>query len=48
MNASLADHPEYVNTDPYGKGWLIKLKTTDQSGLNALMDAKTYDQKYGG
>lgn len=48
VNTSLADHPEYVNTDPYGKGWLIKLKMSDQSGLNGLMDAKMYDGKYGG
>jgi glycine cleavage system H protein len=48
VNPALADHPEFVNTDPYGKGWLIKLKMSDPSGLNSLMDAKTYDGKYGG
>jgi hypothetical protein len=33
-------------SDPFGKGWLIKVKTADAAPLGKLMDAKTYDQKY--
>ncbi|USN99142.1 MAG: glycine cleavage system protein GcvH [Phycisphaeraceae bacterium] len=41
-NAALADNPGLVNEDPYEKGWLVKVKVTDPSGLDALMDADTY------
>lgn len=42
VNASLADHPEAVNEDPYGKGWLIKIKLT--GGLAGdLLDAAAYE-----
>lgn len=46
VNSSLAEHPELVNTDPYGKGWLVKLKVSDAAAMNGLMDAATYDSKY--
>lgn len=46
VNTELADHPELVNTDPYGKGWLVKIKVSDPGPLNALMDAAAYDAKY--
>lgn len=48
INGALADDPSLVNTDPYGKGWLVKLRVSDASPLNALMDGATYDSKYGG
>ena len=47
VNAKLSDDPGVVNTDPYGDGWLVKLKVTDTSGLESLMDAATYDEKHG-
>ena len=34
--------PEFINTDPYGKGWLLQLTAPDASGYNALMDAAAY------
>jgi len=41
VNQELKDHPEYVNEDPYGKGWIIKLgRVKDNS---ALLDQKAYD-----
>jgi glycine cleavage system H protein len=41
VNETLADHPEAVNEDPYGKGWMIKIKLN--GGLNAdLLDAVAY------
>jgi glycine cleavage system H protein len=43
-NAALNGAPELVNTDPYGEGWLFKLKPTDTSELANLLDAKAYEQ----
>lgn len=45
VNAALASDPGLLNSDPFGKGWLVKLKTTDSSPLAKLMDQKTYDQR---
>lgn len=42
VNEALADSPELVNEDPYGKGWLFKIKMADQSELDALLDAEAY------
>jgi len=42
VNAKLEEEPELINTDPYGAGWLLKLKVTDTSALSALMDAAAY------
>lgn len=45
-NAALADNPGLLNSDPYGAGWLVKVKVADKGGLSALMDSKTYDAKH--
>lgn len=42
FNENLEDEPEKVNEDPYGEGWMIKMKFTDQQELNDLMDAEAY------
>lgn len=42
INAELVDHPELVNEDPYGRGWMVKIRPADQSELNNLMDAAAY------
>lgn len=42
-NAGLADAPESVNQDPYGSGWLLKIKLADAAAVNALMDAAAYE-----
>lgn len=42
-NAGLADAPESVNQDPYGSGWLLKMKLADAATVNALMDAAAYE-----
>lgn len=42
FNEDLEDDPELVNTDPYGKGWMIKIKMTDASQLDELLDAAGY------
>ena len=42
LNEKLEDEPELVNSDPYGDGWLIKVKLSDASQLDNLMDAAAY------
>jgi len=43
FNESLEDEPEKVNTDPYGDGWMIKIKISDPSEVESLMDAAAYE-----
>ncbi|MFH1035219.1 MAG: glycine cleavage system protein GcvH [Pseudomonadota bacterium] len=42
VNAALAEHPELINQDCYGAGWLVKLKDFKAAGLDSLMDAAAY------
>jgi glycine cleavage system H protein len=42
VNSELADAPQLMNEDPYGKGWIVKLKIADRAELDTLMDAKAY------
>ncbi len=44
VNEALADEPEKVNNDPMGDGWFIKMKITDTSELDDLMDADAYKE----
>lgn len=44
VNPELEEHPELVNQDPYGKGWLVKIKPADPSEMDALLDAEAYKQ----
>jgi len=46
-NANLQDDPSLVNSDPYGAGWMIKLKVTDAGDLEGLMDAASYAAHVG-
>jgi glycine cleavage system H protein len=43
INEDLADTPETVNNDPYGGAWMIKVKLSDPSQLDALLDADAYE-----
>ncbi len=43
VNSNLEDEPEVVNADPYGAGWMVKIRAADVSGLDGLMDAAAYD-----
>jgi glycine cleavage system H protein len=43
VNAAAAKDPSLVNSDPFGKGWLVKIRASDASPLAKLMDAATYD-----
>ena len=42
VNAALEGAPQTVNTDPYGEGWMIKIKLTNPAELDELMDADAY------
>ncbi len=44
FNANLENKPELVNIDPYGEGWMIKLKISDMSQVDDLLDAVAYKQ----
>ena len=44
VNPELEEHPELVNQGPYGKGWLVRIKPTDASELDELLDAEAYKQ----
>lgn len=42
VNDELVDAPETVNEDPYGRAWMVKIKISDTSQLDELMDAEAY------
>ena len=42
VNDALSDSPEAINSDPYGEGWLVKVKLSDSSEADDLMDAAAY------
>ena len=44
INESLNTHPENVNDDPYGEGWIIKIELSDPSEKNNLLSADAYDE----
>ena len=47
VNASLQDDPAVVNSDPYGKGWMLKLRITDLAELDALLGGEEYAKQIG-
>ncbi len=47
FNESLEDEPEKVNSDPYGEGWMIKIKFSDESQLEDLLSADAYKEVLG-
>jgi len=48
MNENLEDNPELINDDPYGEGWIIKMKINDSSELNDLLSPEEYKELVGG
>lgn len=46
VNAKLADDPSLLNSDPYGEGWLVRIKPADKSALASLMDAAAYEKNH--
>lgn len=47
LNAALEDQPELVNNDPYGEGWIIKVKMADPAKVETLMDDAAYSSFLG-
>ncbi len=43
VNSALEDEPEVLNADPYGKGWMVRIRAASLAGLGGLMDAAAYD-----
>jgi glycine cleavage system H protein len=46
VNKAVTQDPSILNSDPFSKGWLVKIRTTDASALKNLMDQATYDRKH--
>lgn len=47
VNEELESEPELVNSDPYGKGWMIKIDIEDESGIDSLLSAQEYADLIG-
>ena len=47
FNDDLERNPEVVNSDPYGKGWMIKVKISDDSQISELLDSEAYSSLIG-
>ncbi len=47
VNPALADEPELVNSDPYGKGWMVRVKLVDASDIDKLLSAEAYQKLVG-
>ncbi|MBM55599.1 MAG: glycine cleavage system protein H [Euryarchaeota archaeon] len=47
FNQALEDDPSLINNDPFGEGWIIKVKVSDTADLEALMDADAYAASLG-
>ncbi len=48
INGRLAQEPELVNTDPFGDGWMLRVRMNDPAELDALLDAASYNEYLGG
>jgi glycine cleavage system H protein len=46
INEAISDDPSLLNSDPFGSGWLIKIRAEDTSNTESLMDQSSYDEKY--
>ena len=44
VNAKIVDEPETVNDDPYAEGWLVRIRLSDPSEIDSLLDAEAYKQ----
>ena len=47
VNGALADTPEKINDDPYGEGWMVRVRLSDPSERESLMDAEAYRASLG-
>jgi len=46
INEAISDDPSLLNSDPFGAGWLIRIRVEDASNAESLMDQSSYDEKY--
>jgi glycine cleavage system H protein len=44
VNEALGDAPEAINDDPYGEGWMVKVRLSDASEVDGLLDSEAYEQ----
>jgi len=47
VNAALEDNPELINSDPFGEGWMIRIRISDASQLDDLLDPEKYRELIG-
>lgn len=47
VNTALEDNAAAINSDPYGEGWIVKIKIADKSQADGLKDAQAYEQMFG-
>tara|TARA_B100000287_G_C20602686_1_gene768763 strand:+ start:908 stop:1282 length:375 start_codon:yes stop_codon:yes gene_type:complete len=47
INQKIIDNPELINSDPYGEGWIIKIKILDSNEVEDLLDLKSYEEISG-
>tara|TARA_B100002051_G_scaffold17898_1_gene14309 strand:+ start:88 stop:462 length:375 start_codon:yes stop_codon:yes gene_type:complete len=47
INQNIIDNPELINSDPYGEGWMIKIKIFDSNEVEDLLDLKSYEEISG-
>lgn len=47
LNEALTDSPELINSDPYDKGWMLKIELSDPSEINDLLDSNAYKKLIG-
>ncbi len=47
VNTELLEHPEWVNSDPYGKGWMLKLEMTNSEELDRILSQEQYEAEVG-
>ncbi|MHC4833717.1 MAG: glycine cleavage system protein GcvH [Planctomycetota bacterium] len=48
VNEAISGDPSLINSDPYGAGWMVRIRASDLSPIDALMDAAAYDQSLSG
>jgi glycine cleavage system H protein len=44
VNSAVADAPELINQDPHGKGWLVKIKLSNESDVDSLLNSQEYEE----
>ena len=47
LNGTIKDTPEVINKDPYGDGWMVKVKIANKNDINGLLDAASYQKLLG-